>query len=140
MSDTINLQCCLSNLTGRLVGSITEVLVVEASTATLEKFLPTLKAHEQRKHLNATLAFTAQRYLARVPGTKDDAALQASQQVSAVAALLYDMVKNNELLREHAVTVLTRSSSPALDDSLPTRRSLIAAIAHDDGQFCPSDV
>lgn len=100
----------------------------------LTRLLPTLKAHERRKYFDATLTVIAQKYLARTPGMKDEAGLRAGKQISSAAAFFAEMLKDNELLRDHAVTVLTKSSSPALDDSLPTRRSLVAAIAQHDGQ------
>lgn len=108
-------------------------------TAILAKLLPTLKAHEQRKYFDATLNVVAQNHLAKTPGTKDEAGLNPGTQVSYAVAFFHEMMKENELLKDHAVNVLSKSGSPALNDSLPTRRSLIAAVAQFDGQFFTQD-
>lgn len=121
--------------TDRIVASIIEAMINEDSTKILEKFLPSLKAYEQRKYLNAIITFVANRYLSSSVESKDDAPLKASPSVSGVARLLRNIVHENELLREHIVTILTRSSVPALDDSLAARRSIIAAIAQDEGKL-----
>jgi telomere length regulation protein len=60
--------------------------------------------------------------------------LPTSKTVSDVASLLHSLVKDNEGLKDHLVSILTRSTIPALDDSLATRRSVMAALAQDEGQ------
>jgi telomere length regulation protein len=43
-------------------------------------------------------------------------------------------MSTNEVLKDHLVSSLTRSTIPSLDDSLATRRSVIAALAQDEGK------
>jgi telomere length regulation protein len=93
-----------------------------------------MKAYEQRKYFNEILKFTADRYLGSTVEGKGYEAPRPSLAVSAVAGLLHNLIKDNELLRDHLVTTLTRSSIPALDGSLAARRSVIAALAQDDGR------
>jgi telomere length regulation protein len=111
-----------------------EFAVDEGSSNVLAKLISQLKAHEQRKYFNQILIYVSNRYFGTVLGDKNLQAETASPVVSGVARILHDIIKGNELLRDHLVTTLTRSSIPALDGSLTARRSVIAALAPDDGK------
>jgi telomere length regulation protein len=94
-----------------------------------------MKTFEQRKYLNAILAFLARTYFLSEVFSKDDAPIPSSAAVSAAAGLIYALTKDNDALKEHLVSLLTRSTIPTLDDSLPGRRSIMAALAKDEGLF-----
>jgi telomere length regulation protein len=64
--------------------------------------------------------------------TKGDLSLQTSSTISGAATLIHSIIKENELLRDQAVTILTQPTLAAIDDSLHARRCVIAAIAQDD--------
>jgi telomere length regulation protein len=116
-----------------IVLSMTTFLIDNDSFDIFPKKLMKLKAHEQRKYLNAVLAFLVKKYLAISMDTKEDIPLPASPAVSAAASLLRILLKRNETLQDHLVSSLTQSSTAALDDSLSARRSVIAALAQDEG-------
>jgi telomere length regulation protein len=99
----------------------------------LNLYLRKLKAHEQRKYFDAILTLFATKYLNSIQHHMNDAPLENSVVIAGVAALIYDLIKEHELLQDHVVTLLTRSTLVALDDSLATRRSAIAAIAKVEG-------
>jgi telomere length regulation protein len=119
----------------RIAASTVEFVVSQQSTEILERFLPKMKVHEQRKYFNAVLTLLANYLAPTATGSKTDAELGASKTVSGAARLIHNIIRENESLREHLIGVLTRSSIPVLDDSLDARRSLIAALAHDDGKY-----
>ena len=122
-----------TDLADRIVGSIVDLMVTEESTTIVEKFLPTLKAYEQRKYMDAIISFAAHRYSGPLE-SKDGIIIGTSPTISAVGKLIHNIIKNNETLRDHVVTILTKSNISALDDSFATRRSVVAAIAQDDGK------
>jgi telomere length regulation protein len=93
-----------------------------------------MRSFEQRKYLNAIVAFVAKTYFSTDTVSKDDAPVATSVAVSSAAALFHMLIKDNDVLKEQLVTSLTRSTIPALDDSLSARRSVLAALAKDEGQ------
>jgi telomere length regulation protein len=93
-----------------------------------------MKTFEQRKYLNAILAFVVTKYFSSEAVSKDDAPVPSSAIVSAAAGLIHTFTKDNDVLKEHLVSSLTRSTIPTLDDSLFARRSVMAALAKDEGQ------
>jgi telomere length regulation protein len=95
-----------------------------------------MKTFEQRKYLNAILAFCVKQYFSTEVHSKDDAPISPSNNVSATAGLIHMLTKDNDFLKEHLVSSLSRSSIPMLDDSLSARRSFMAALAKDEGQSC----
>jgi telomere length regulation protein len=66
--------------------------------------------------------------------SKDDRPIAASSTVSSAAALFHTLIEDDDVLKEHLVSSLTRSTIPALDESLLARRSVLAALAKDEGQ------
>ncbi|KAF2739279.1 hypothetical protein EJ04DRAFT_484876 [Polyplosphaeria fusca] len=117
--------------TDRLVASMASSMINGGYFPALSGILIKLKAHEQRKYLNAMLAFLASRYLTTIVESQDDAPLPTSPTISGAASLLLCLLGGNEILKDHLVSNLTQSNTAALDDSLSLRRSAIAALAED---------
>jgi telomere length regulation protein len=110
--------------------------MVEDETARiLENFLPKLKTHEQRKYLNSVITIMVSKHLWRISDLREDLPLRSSPTISGAAAVVRILIKDSDLLKDHVVNTLTKSTLPALDDSLAARRSVIAAIAQDDGKW-----
>lgn len=59
----------------------------------------------------------------------------ASPTISSAACLLHSFMDNNDILEDHLVSSLTRSTIPSLNESLAVRRSVIAALAQDEGEI-----
>jgi telomere length regulation protein len=109
-------------------------MVKDEASRILEVFLPKLKTHEQRKYLNSVITVLTNKHLSTISESREDSSLKPSKLISGAAAILCALIKNSDLLKDHVVTTLTKSALPALDDSLAARRSVIAAIAQDDGK------
>lgn len=84
--------------------------------------------------MNAVIVYIIKQYFSLHGFSRDDEPLPASQIVSGAAGLLHSLLKGNEALTGHVVTLLTRSTIPSLDDSLAARRSVMAALAQDEGE------
>lgn len=109
-------------------------IIKDETSRILEVFLPRLKTHEQRKYLNSVITVLTSKHLSIISESREDSPLKPSNPISGAAAILCALIKNSDLLKDHVVTTLTKSALPALDDSLAGRRSVIAAIAQDDGK------
>ena len=109
-------------------------MLKDETSQILEVFLPKMKIHEQRKYLNSMIIVLTSKYLSTISESREDSPLKASNPISGAAAILCAITKNSDLLKDHIVTALTKSALPALDDSLAARRSIVAAIAQDDGK------
>ncbi|KAF2186905.1 hypothetical protein K469DRAFT_749330 [Zopfia rhizophila CBS 207.26] len=117
--------------TDRIVTSITDSMVNAESTKIFEEFLRKMKAHEQRQYLNAIISCIAKHYFGSVVETRQDVPLNSLPTISGAAALVHGLIKKNEPLKDHMVSVLTKSTISSLDDSLAARRSVIAALTQD---------
>ncbi|RAR02781.1 telomere length regulation protein-like protein [Stemphylium lycopersici] len=95
-------------------------------------FLSQMKTFEQRKYMNAIVAFVVKCFLSTHSTIKKDSPITSSTTIDAVAGLIHALIKDNDVLKEHLVSSLTRSTIPALDDSLAARRSILAALTKDD--------
>jgi telomere length regulation protein len=93
-----------------------------------------LKAFEQRKYFNAVIVFVSTQFFQSDFVDKVDEKIAESPTISGAARLLFSFMSTNEVLEDHLVSSLTRSTIPSLDDSLATRRSVIAALAQDEGK------
>ncbi len=93
-----------------------------------------LKAFEQRKYLNAVIVYVTKHFFQPEIVSKEDVPISQSPIISGAAFLLYKVIEGNETLKDHAVTSFTRSTIPSLDESFGTRRTVIAALAQDEGQ------
>ncbi|KAL1795097.1 hypothetical protein ACET3X_006913 [Alternaria dauci] len=118
--------------TDQIISSLLQALTDSDSLERLPNFLSQMRTFEQRKYLNAIVAFVAKDYLSVENVGKDDATITASTTISSAAALFYTLIKDSDVLKEHLVSSLTRSTIPALDESLSARRSVLAALARDD--------
>jgi telomere length regulation protein len=124
----------LTNGIDRVVGSLTSTLLSADSALLLADLISRLKSFEQQKYLSAVIAFLIKQYLVSETTRSDDARIPESKTVSGVASLLHVLTKNNESLKDHIISILTRPTIPSLGDSLAARRSLMAAAAQDEGQ------
>ncbi|KAF2270643.1 hypothetical protein CC78DRAFT_611526 [Lojkania enalia] len=118
--------------TDHVVAAIINSLIEDDSIEPLKKFLPKMKFHEQRKYLNSILSFVTKKSFGWRADPMEDVPLVDSTIVSAGANLIHTIIKDNEPLKDHLVSALTHSNTPGLDDSLTTRRSIVAALALDD--------
>jgi hypothetical protein len=110
------------------------MLISCGSIERLTSLLSQMKTFEQRKYLNAIVVFVVKEYFSTEIISKDDAPIASSSTVSSAAALFHTLTNSNDVLKEHLVSSLTRSTIAALDESLLARRSVLAALAKDDGQ------
>ena len=108
------------------------VLINTSSVPQFATYLHKMKAFEQRKYFNAIISFSATQYLGSFINNTHEP-IQRSSTISDVASLILSLIKPSGFLKEHLVSVLTKSTIPALDDFLAARRSAIAAIADDEG-------
>jgi telomere length regulation protein len=92
-----------------------------------------LKSFEQRKFLSAAITFVAKHYCPSDTASHGVAPILDSTAVSGVAALIHVLVQKSEGLKDHLVSILTKPTIPSLDDSLAARRSVMAALAQDEG-------
>ncbi|KAF2035856.1 hypothetical protein EK21DRAFT_53489 [Setomelanomma holmii] len=121
--------------TDDITGSLTFTILSSNNTARLADLMCRLKTFEQRKYLSAVVAFIAKQYFPSKIVQHEDIPVPSSKAVSGAATLLYGLTTDNELLKDHLVALLTRSTVPSLDDSLASRRSIIAAIAQDEDKL-----
>ncbi|KAJ4288006.1 telomere binding protein [Kalmusia sp. IMI 367209] len=121
--------------TDHIVRSMLLTLIATESISTFISLLHKMKAFEQRKYLISIIPVLSNQYLNAGISVKVAAPPEGSSFISAIAALVSELVKNNDTLKEQLVTSLTKSPLPALDDSLAARRSVIAAIAQDENQL-----
>lgn len=99
-----------------------------------------MKAFEQRKYINAVVACIATQFFRSELVNKEDAPIAPSPLISGAACLMNSFIKTNDILKDHLVSSLTRSTIPSLDESLAVRRAVIAALAQDEGQLRPFDL
>lgn len=149
-SATIELSSKLLGLgyTGKFPASIRSFLLIKSDKAVdamiseliksdrVQMFtnaLLTMKGFEQRKYFDAILCFVAKTYFSFENVVKDDKAISLSSTIAGSASLLKHVMKDSEMLQDHAVKILTQSTIPLLDDSLGARRSIIAVVAREEG-------
>lgn len=94
-----------------------------------------MKAFEQRKYFNAVISYVTKQFFLSEIISKDDNAVGQSPTVSGTAYLLNCMMENNDVLKGHVVSSLTKSAIPSLDESLAARRAIIAALVRDEGAY-----
>ena len=117
----------------RIVHSLFSTLLSTNSTKPFKDLLLRLKNVEQRKYIDAIIAFAVHQYLPSNISSKENIAIPASNTISGVASLIYGLAENNDVAKEHLVSSLTRSISPSLDESLAARRSVLTALSKDEG-------
>ncbi|KAH7408466.1 telomere length regulation protein-domain-containing protein [Phaeosphaeria sp. MPI-PUGE-AT-0046c] len=121
--------------TDRVIGTLVSTLLDADATVPLADLISLLKAFEQRKIFDALVAFLVKRYDTASEVQHGDAAIPASTTISSVASLFHTILSDNGALKDHAVSMLTRSNTPSLNDSLAIRRSLIASLAQDEDKL-----
>jgi telomere length regulation protein len=117
----------------RIIDAVLTVLIQNDKVEQLADTMSRMKAFEQRKYLNAIIVFMIRQYFSIDVVSKDDTPLASSRTISGAASLIDTLTKDNDALKEHLGSVLTRSTIPTLDDSLSARRSVMATLAKDDG-------
>ncbi|KAF1932154.1 uncharacterized protein M421DRAFT_54230 [Didymella exigua CBS 183.55] len=118
--------------TDRLVAAILANCIEVDRATRVAALVGRLKASEQRKYINAVITYVTKQFFQSEVVSKVDEPIDQSPTVSGVACLLNSFMNNNEVLKDHIVSSLARSAIPSLDDSLATRRSVIAALAQDE--------
>lgn len=93
-----------------------------------------LKAFEQKKWLNAVISYIAKQFFQSELVSKEDEPISHSPVVSGAACLLSRFIQHNEILKDYIVASLTRATISSLDDSISTRRAVVAALAQDEGE------
>lgn len=109
------------------------IMVANDSITTFTLLLRKMKAFEQRKYLNTIISVISKHYFSTIDDRTESSLVKNSPVISGVAALVDELISDSDALKEHLVTSLTRSGIPALDDCLPARRSVIAALRRDEG-------
>jgi telomere length regulation protein len=100
----------------------------------LANLILTMKTFEQRKIFDAVISFVVKRFASMDNVQRGDAPIAASKTVSGLAIFFDTILRKNEALRDYVVILLTRCATPALNDSLAIRRSMMAALAQDEGR------
>ena len=85
--------------------------------------------------MNATITFVVKHFFSSYVFSKTDVPIAHHRTISGAAGLFSVTIKDNDVLKDHLVSSLTRATVPLLDDSLAARRSVVAALAKDDGQY-----
>jgi telomere length regulation protein len=111
-----------------------QVVIESDFTTTFTSLLHKTKVFEQRKYFNAIISVISMHYLNTTDDFEEASLSESSPLLASVIALVSELLKDSDTLKEHLVACLTRSGIPALDDSLSARRGIIAAIAKDEGR------
>lgn len=119
----------------QIVSSLLLTIINDGSVKHLVPLLSHMKTFEQRKYLNAIITSVAKQYFSNEVVSKNSP-IASSSVIDAAAGLFDDLIKDNNVLKEHLISTLTRSTIPVLDDSLSARRSVVAALAKDHGKQC----
>ncbi|EUC35962.1 hypothetical protein COCCADRAFT_34551 [Bipolaris zeicola 26-R-13] len=116
--------------TDQIVSSLLRKVINDGAIEHLVRLLSHMKTFEQRKYMNAIITFVAKHYFSNEVVNKDSL-VASSPVIDAAGGLFHDLIKDNDVLKEHLISTLTRSTIPVLDDSLSVRRSVVAALAKD---------
>ena len=113
------------------------MLLTTDSVELLVDLVSQLKPFEQRKYLSSIIAFIVKQYFSSDHVNHEDVSIPASKTVCAAARLLQTLTKDSDVRKDHLLSLLMRSTLPSLDDSLAARRSVMAALAQDEGEALP---
>jgi telomere length regulation protein len=94
-----------------------------------------MKSFEQRKYVNAVIAHIVKQHFSGGVINREDEQLPASKAISGAVSLVNDLIKDSDTMKEHLISLLTRSTLPSLEDSLAARRSVLSALAQDEGTY-----
>ncbi|KAI8940268.1 hypothetical protein NX059_003970 [Plenodomus lindquistii] len=136
---TTSIEFCTKLLalgyTDRIAQTILSALIKDNGIERFANLLSKMKGFEQRRFVNATIGFLVQDRLSSGTVNKVDETIASSKQISGAAALIVELTKDNDALKDYLVSTLTRSTIPSLDDSLAGRRSVIAALSQDEDKL-----
>ncbi|KAJ4372180.1 telomere binding protein [Neocucurbitaria cava] len=118
--------------TERIISSLISPLIDGDCIVTLTDLLSRMKSFEQRKYFSAVITAVTKHHLASGIATKNDVSMLSTKTISGAASLFYNIITENDILKEQLVSSLTRSTIPSLDDSLAARRSVMASLAKDE--------
>ncbi|KAL5414162.1 hypothetical protein PMIN06_006490 [Paraphaeosphaeria minitans] len=121
--------------TDQIVRSMLLVMIERDSVTAFASQLHKMKVFEQRKYLNAIVSVLTKQYLNKIAENTEVSPSESSPLLAGVTALIGKLVGNSDTLKEHMVASLIKSGIPALDDSLATRRCVVAVIAKNEGQL-----
>ncbi|KAJ4343025.1 telomere binding protein [Didymella glomerata] len=121
--------------TDRLVAAILANGIEVDRVTQFAALIGRLKAFEQRKYFNAVVVYVSTRFFQSEVVSNNDEKIAQSPTVSGAATLLNSFMSTNEVLKDHVVSSLTKSTIPSLDDSFATRRSVLAALAQDEDKL-----
>ena len=134
MSCTPECDLAYPNDTDRVIGSLTSALLDAEAADRLADLISTMKTFEQRKVFDTIVSFAVRRFASVDDVQRGNAPIAVSKTVSGLASFFDNIIRDNETLKDHVVSLLTRSATPAMNDSLAIRRSMMAALAQDEGQ------
>ena len=92
-----------------------------------------MAAFEQRRFFNSMITVLIKQYLDSTVDEKNEESLKPRPVISGPASLVHQFIRDNDVLKEHVLGLLTNSPLPALDDSLGGRRGVVAAISQNKG-------
>ncbi|KAJ8114450.1 hypothetical protein OPT61_g3680 [Boeremia exigua] len=121
--------------TDRLVAAFFDIAIEEDQVDQFVDLIGSLKTFEQRKYFNAVIAYIAKHFFQSEMVSKEDAPISRSPVISGAACLLNNIIRDNETLRDHAVTSFIRPAIPSLNESFATRRTVVAALAQDEDKL-----
>lgn len=110
------------------------IVIQSDSVAAFASLFQRMKVFEQRKYLNAMISVLAKHYLNRIAEDQESSLSKSSPLLTGATALISELVGDSDTLKEHLVASLIKPGIPALDDSLATRRCILAVIARNDGK------
>jgi len=94
-----------------------------------------MKGFEQQKYLDATIYFVANEFFPSDSDSKFNEPITPSKTISGAAGFLSHIIKDNNVLKDHVVSALTRSTIPSLNYSVAIRRGVIATLSRDEGTY-----
>lgn len=102
----------------------------EANIEAIPAWLKTIQMHEQRRFLGATTSFLNEILQPYDHGSTT--VYQTSQDVSAAAALLHHLIRDNNFLKDYLVSWLSNSSNQMATVSIRLIRAAISALQQDE--------
>lgn len=110
------------------------VVIQSDSVAAFASLFQKIKVFEQRKYLNAIISVLAEHYLNKIAEDNDAPLSESSPLLAGVTAFISALVGDSDTLKEHLVASLIKPGITALDDSLATRRCILAVVAKNEGK------
>ncbi|KAH6638087.1 telomere length regulation protein-domain-containing protein [Boeremia exigua] len=121
--------------TDRLIATVLDAAIEQSQVDQFVDLISRMKSFEQRKYLNAIIVYITKQFFQSEMVAKEDIPISQSPTISGAACLLNKVIQDNEILKDHIISSLTRSTIPSLDESLATRRTVVAALAQDEDKL-----